>query len=95
MDRGARQATVHGTTKSQARLCNYHFILHLYMTPGKIIALTIQTFVGKVMSLVFNMLSRLVTASLLRSKSFNFMAAVTIHLYQVRFQITKVSFCFY
>ena len=81
VDRGAWRATVHGTTKSQARLCNYHFISHLYMTPGKIIALTIQTFVGKVMSLVFNMLSRLVTASLLRSKSFNFMAAVTIHLY--------------
>ena len=94
MDRGARQATVHGITKSQARLCNYHFIPHLYMTPGKIIALTIQTFVGKVMSLVFNMLSRFVIASLLRRESFNFMAAVPIHLYQVRFQI-KVSFCFY
>ena len=31
---------------------------HLYMTTGKIIALTIQTFVNKVMSLLFNMLSR-------------------------------------
>ena len=74
---------------------SFHFISHPYMTPGKIIALTIQTFVGKVMSLVFNMLSRFVAASLPRSKSFNFMAAVTIHLCQVRFQITKVSFCFY
>ena len=33
---------------------------HLYMTPGKTIALTRWTFVGKVMSLLFNMLSRLV-----------------------------------
>ena len=33
---------------------------HLYMTIGKTIALTIQTFVGKVMSLFFNMLSRFV-----------------------------------
>ena len=41
---------------------------HLYMTPGKTIALTRQTFVGKVMSLLFNMLSRLVRAFLPRSK---------------------------
>ena len=38
------------------------------MTTGKTIALTRQTFVGKVMSLLFNMLSRLVTAFLPRSK---------------------------
>ena len=38
------------------------------MTPGKTIALTRQTFVGKVMSLRFNMLSRLVIAFLPRSK---------------------------
>ena len=41
---------------------------HLYMTAGKTIALTIQTFVGKVMSLLFNMLSRSVIAFLPRSK---------------------------
>ena len=41
---------------------------HPYMTTGKTIALTRQTFVGKVMSLVFNMLSRLVIAFLPRSK---------------------------
>ena len=52
---------------------------HPYMTTGKTIALTRWTFVGKVMSLLFNMLSSLVTALLPRSKaSFNFMAAVTI-----------------
>ena len=38
------------------------------MTTGKITALTIQTFLGKVMSLLFNMLSRFVTAFLSRSK---------------------------
>ena len=41
---------------------------HLYMTTGKIIALTIQTFVSKVVSLLFNMLSRFVIAFHLRSK---------------------------
>ena len=38
------------------------------MTTGKTIVLTIRTFVGKVMSLLFNMLSRFVIAYLLRSK---------------------------
>ena len=41
---------------------------HLYMTTGKTIALTRQTFIVKVMSLLFNMLSRLVIAFLPRSK---------------------------
>ena len=41
---------------------------HSYMTTGKTIALTRWTFVGKVMSLIFNMLSRLVKAFLPRSK---------------------------
>ena len=41
---------------------------HPYMTTGKNIALTIRTFVDKVMSLVFNMLSRLVITFLPRSK---------------------------
>ena len=41
---------------------------HPYMTTGKTIALTRRTFVGKVMSLIFNMLSRLVITFLPRSK---------------------------
>ena len=41
---------------------------HPYITTGKTIALTRWTFVGKVISLLFNMLSRLVTAFLVRSK---------------------------
>ena len=42
---------------------------HPYMTTGKTIALTRQTFAGKVMSLLFNMLSRLVKTFLPRSKN--------------------------
>ena len=41
---------------------------HPYMTTGETIALTRQTFVGKVISLLFNMLSRLIIAFLSRSK---------------------------
>ena len=50
---------------------------HPYMTTGITMALTIRTFVGKVMSLLFNMLSRFVIAFLPRSKPLDFMAVVT------------------
>ena len=53
-------------------------LLTSIVTTRKTIALTRQTFVGKVMSLLFNMLSRLVIAFLPRSKFLNFVAAVTI-----------------
>ena len=53
---------------------------HPYMTTKKTIALTIWIFAGKVISLLFNRLSRFVMAFLPRSKaSFNFMTIVTIH----------------
>ena len=45
-----------------------YFTSHPYMTTGKTIALTRWTFVGKVMCLLFNMLSRLVITFLPRSK---------------------------
>ena len=51
--------------------CSAFFIVQLsqpYMTTGKTIALTRWTFVGKLMSLLFNKLSRLVIAFLTRSK---------------------------
>ena len=48
------------------------------MTTGKTITLIRQTFVGKVMSLLFNMLSRLVIALFQGDSVFNFMAEVTI-----------------
>ena len=61
----------HHSSKAPILRCSAFFILqlsHPYMTTGKTIALTRQTFVGKVMSLLFNMLSRLVIAFLPRSK---------------------------
>ena len=61
----------HHSSKASIRQLSAFFIVqltHPYMTTGKTIALTRQTFVGKVMSLLFNMLSRLVIASLPRSK---------------------------
>ena len=54
---------------SSGHSCFIVQLSHPYMTTGKTIALTRRTFVGKVMSLVFNMLSTLVTAFLPRSKS--------------------------
>ena len=51
---------------------------HLYVTTGKTIALTIRTFVCKVMSLLFNMLSRLVIAFLARSKHVFFVVVVVV-----------------
>ena len=59
------------SSKASILLHSAFFIVHLshpYMTTGKIIALTRWTFVGKVMSLLFNMLSRLVIAFLPRRK---------------------------
>ena len=53
-------------------------LLHPYMSTGKTIALTIWTFVGKVMYLLFNMVSQFVIAFLPRSKRPLFMVAVTI-----------------
>ena len=61
----------HHSPKASILLCSAFFIAqlsHPYMTTGKPIALTRQTFAGKVMFLLFNMLSRLVIAFLPRSK---------------------------
>ena len=57
--------------KASILQCSAFFMVqlsHPYMTTGKTIALTRQTFVGKIMSLLFNMLSRLVIAFFPRSK---------------------------
>ena len=61
----------HHTSKASILLCSAFFTVqlsHPYMTTGKTIALTRWTFVGKVMSLLLNMLSRLVITFLPRSK---------------------------
>ena len=69
------------SSKAPILLHSAFFIVQIsypYMTAGKTITLTRWTFVGKVMSLLFNMLSRLVITFLPRSTIFNFMAAVTV-----------------
>ena len=61
----------HHSSKASILQCSAFFIVqlsHPYMTTGKTIALTRQTFVGKVMSLLFNMLSTLIITFLPRSK---------------------------
>ena len=61
----------HYSSKASILQCSAFFIVQLsypYMTTGKTIVLTRWTFVGKVMSLLFNMLSRLVITFLPRSK---------------------------
>ena len=68
----------HHSSKASILWCSAFQLSHPYVTTGKTIALTRQTFVGKGMSLLFNMLSRLVIAFLPRSKHLNFVAAITI-----------------
>ena len=61
----------HNTSKASILWCSAFFVVQLsrpYMTTGKTITLTRQTFIGRVISLHFNMLSRLVIAFLLRSE---------------------------
>ena len=74
----AVQGTQESSSTPQLRSINSAYFLvqlsHPYTTTGKTIALTIQTSVGKVMSLLFNMLPR----SVKEQTYFNFMAAVTI-----------------
>ena len=72
--------------KHQFSRCSAFFMVqlsYLSMTSGQTIDLTIQTFVGKVMSLLFNMLSRFVIAFLPRSKCLliSWLQSVTIHSY--------------
>ena len=62
---------LHHSSKVSILRCSAFFTVqlsHPYMTAGKTTALTRRTFVGKIMSLLFNMLSRLVITFLPRSK---------------------------
>ena len=87
----------HHSSKASILWCSAFFIVqlsHPYMNTGKTIALTRWIFVDKVMSLLFNTLSRLVIAFLLRSKCLsNFMVAVTI-CSDFGAQESKVCHCF-
>ena len=87
----------HHSSKASILLHSPFFIVqlsHPYMTTGKTIALTRRSFVGKVMSMLFNMLSRLVITFLPRSKRLYFMAAVTI-CSDFGAQENKVGHCFH
>ena len=68
---GTLNSLQHHSSKASILQCSAFFMVqlsHLYLTTGKMMVLTRQTFVGKVMSLLFNMLSRFVIAFLPRSK---------------------------
>ena len=68
---GTLKSLFQHNSKASALQCSAFFmvqLLHPYVTTGKTMALTIWTFVDKVMSLLFNMLSRLVIAFTSRSK---------------------------
>ena len=72
----------HRNLKGSVLQCSAFFmvqLLHWYVTTGKSIALTIRTFAGKMISLVFNMMYRFVTAFLPWCMCLNFVAGVTIH----------------
>ena len=86
----------HHSSKASILWCSVFFMVqlsHPYTTTGKTIALTIWAFVGKVMALLFNMLSRLVIAFLPRSKCL-LMAAVTVYC-DFGAQEKKVCHCFH
>ena len=86
----------HHSSKASILQRSAFFIVQLsnpYTTTGKNITLTRWNFVDKVMSLFFNMLSRLIINFLPMNKSFNFMAAITI-CSDFGAQKNKVSHCF-
>ena len=70
-------------------------LLHPYMTTGKTIALTRQTFVGKVLSLLLNMLSMLVTAFLPRSKHLLISWLQSLSAVILEPPKNKVCYCFH
>ena len=69
---GTLKGLQHHSSKASILQCSAFFIVHLshpYMTTGKTILLTRWNFIGKVMSLLFNMLSRFAIAFLSRTKN--------------------------
>ena len=87
----------HHSSKASILLHSAYFIVqlsHPYVTTREIIALTKWTFVGKVKSLLFNILSRLVITFLPKSECLNFMAEITIGS-DSGAQKNKVSHCFH
>ena len=97
MSKGLSESSQHHNSKAsillaqpslwfKSNICTWLF--------GKTIALTIWTFVRKELSLLFNTLSRFIVAFLSRSKSYNFVAAVTIYS-DFGAQENKICHCFH
>ena len=87
----------HHSSKEPILRCSAFFIVqlsHPYMTTGKTIALTRWTFVGKVMSLLFNMLSRLVITFLPRNKHLLISWLQSPSALVLEHKKNKVSHCF-
>ena len=96
LTKGLSRVFQHHSSKASILQRSAFFIvqlLHPYMTNGKTITLTRQTFVGKVMSLLFNMLSRFIINFLPRSKRLLIHGTVTI-CSAFRAPQNKVSHCF-
>ena len=91
----------HHSLKASILRCSAFFIVqlsHPYMTTGKTKALTRQTFVGKVISLIFNMLSRLVIVFLPRNKRLLISwlqspSAVILEPQKIKSAIISISLC--
>ena len=86
----------HHSSKASIRWCSAFLMVqlsHPYMTTWKTIALTRQTFVGKVMSLLFNSLSRLVIAFLPKSKCLliSWLKSLSTNIYNSFFLISRTS----
>ena len=88
----------HHTSKASIPRCSDFFVVQLsypYMTTGNSIALTIRTFVGKVISLLLNMLSRFVIAFLPRSKYLliSWLQSLSTVIFET--QESKICLCFH
>ena len=88
----------HHTSKASIPRCSDFFVVQLsypYMTTGNSIALTIRTFVGKVISLLLNMLSRFVIAFLPRSKYLliSWLQSLSTVIFET--QESKICHCFH
>ena len=98
--KGLSRIAQHHSSKASVLWCSAFFkvqLLHPLMTSGKTIALTLQTFAGKIISLLFSMLSRFFIAFLPRTKCLFFFPPQLQSLSAVIFGVweNKVCHCFH
>ena len=97
MSKALSRVLQHYSSKASIHWCSAFFMVqlsHPYMTTEKSRALTRQTFASKVMSLLFNMLSRFTIAFLPMSKRLNFMTVINVHS-DFGAQENKLCHCFH